>query len=162
MTTVLTTPFQQTPPSSLLLTDIICVSFYETEIMIMLKVNHPENPATEAQLSCPIALLGSPSPQLTNWHQVENNHHEDGDYNDDDGEEEEKEGESHNFSFIIMNYEWDGCRSHLVATHQPTDDQNRCRVGSVRSNQQRNPASQPRTCQHYHCDMFSPLRVMVP
>ena len=47
--------------------------------MIMIKVNHPENPATEAQLSCPIALLGSPSPQLTNWQQVENDHDEDGD-----------------------------------------------------------------------------------
>ena len=32
---------------------------------------HPEYPATEAQLSWPIALFGSPSPQLTNYQMVD-------------------------------------------------------------------------------------------
>ena len=39
---------------------------------------HPEYPATEAQLSWPIALFGSPSPQLTNYQMVD--HHYNGDF----------------------------------------------------------------------------------
>ena len=49
---------------------------------MMLSATHPENPATEAQLSCPIALFGSPSPQFSNCHQQD----------DGDGVEEEEYG----------------------------------------------------------------------
>ena len=51
-------------------------AFLAMQLLKMLNINidldiidviaHPEYPATEAQLSCPIALFGSPSPQLTN------------------------------------------------------------------------------------------------
>ena len=50
-------------------------------MMMMLGATHPENPATEAQLSWPIALFGSPSPQFTNCHE------EDYDYDDDNDDD---------------------------------------------------------------------------
>ena len=62
---------------------------------MMLSATHPEYPATEAQLSCPIALFGSPSPQFSNCHQQD-----DGD-DDGDGVEEE-EYDPHHFCIIIM------------------------------------------------------------
>ena len=64
--------------------------------MMILAATHPENPATEAQLSCPIALLGSPSPQYSNCHEQD-----DGD-DDGDGVEEEEEYGPHHCCIIMM------------------------------------------------------------
>ena len=61
----------------------------------MLAATHPENPATEAQLSCPIALFGSPSPQYSNCHEQDDG--------DDYGDGvEEKEYGPHNYCHMMM------------------------------------------------------------